>query len=97
MTPFPLDLEIDEIAVTIDEHSKNYVIGNKIKSAQVINVYAKSNIRILKAIYITSIRAMGRTNQPRNDDYKKGKYKNVMINLQVETPKCAMQKILHPS
>ena len=75
MNSFPLDLEIDEIKVIIDERSNNYVVSNKIASAQVINPYAKSNIRMLETTYIASILAMGRRNQPRNDDYKKVRIK----------------------
>ena len=88
MTPFSLELKIDESAMKIDERSDSYVIGDNITSAQVINPYAKSNIRMIEAAYIASIHAMGRRIQPHNDNYKKAAYKNVMINLQVETPKC---------
>ena len=88
MTPFPLDLGIDEIAVIIHEHSNEYGVGDKITSARVINPYTKSNIRMLEATDIAFIRVMGRRNQPRNDNYKKGTYKKRNNNLQVETPKC---------
>ena len=70
MTQFSLDLEIDEIVVIINKRSNDYVVGNKITSAQVFNPYAKSNICILEATDIVSIRAMGRRNQPRNDGSK---------------------------
>ena len=73
-TPFPLDLEIDEIAVTIDERSDNYVVGDKVTAPRVLNPYAKTHIRMLEATDIASIRAMGHRNSSRNDDYKKVSY-----------------------
>ena len=75
LTPFPLDLEIDEIAVTIDERSDDYVVGDNITTNKVINPYAKSHIRTLEATDMASIRAMGSRNHPRTDGYKKGSYK----------------------
>ena len=75
LTPFPIDLEIDEIAVTIDERSDDYVVGDSKTATRVINPYAKPHIRMLEATDIASIRAMGRRNPPGNNDYKKGSYK----------------------
>ena len=55
LTPFPIDLEIDEVAVTIDERSDNYVVGDKLTTARVINPYAMSHIRMLEATDHASI------------------------------------------
>lgn len=47
-TIFPLDLEIDEIAVVIDERSDNCTVGNNITIPKITNPYAKGkyiNIR----------------------------------------------------
>ena len=89
LTPFPLDLEIDEIAVTIDERSDEYVVGDNITTTKVINPYAKLHIRMLEATDLASIRTMGSRNYPRTDAYKKDSTRNAMINLRVETRKCA--------
>ena len=43
ITPFPLDLEIDEIAVTIDEHSDVYTLGDKTAPLKVMNPYARTD------------------------------------------------------
>ena len=58
-TPFPLDLEIDEIAITIEERSDDYAVGEKAPPPRVFNRYARDNSASV-------IRTMGR----RNDDRK---------------------------
>ena len=40
-TPSPLDLEIDKIAVTIDEISKANTVGDKAAAPCVLNPYAR--------------------------------------------------------
>ena len=48
-TAFPLDLEIEEIAVTIDERSDNYTVGDNITTSKVINPYARQQLRTLES------------------------------------------------
>ena len=73
-TPFPLDLEITEIAVTIDAHSEDYVVGDKITTPRVINSY-DSKLQMLEAEDIPSIRVLKVRDDTRNNNYKKGGYK----------------------
>ena len=55
-TPFPLDLDIEEIAITIAERSDAYTVGEKAPSPRVVNPYA----RVLDNQDTSVIRAMGR-------------------------------------
>ena len=73
-TPFPLDLEIDKIAVTIGERSKAYEVGNNITPPRVINPYA-SKLRLLNVEDIPSIRVLKRRDDTRSINFKKGVYK----------------------
>ena len=72
-TPFPLDLEIDEIAVTIDKRSEDYLVGDKITTPRVINPYA-SKIRMLEAEDKASISVLKRREDTRNNSYKKNAF-----------------------
>ena len=58
-TPFPIDPDIDDIAVTIAERSDEYIVGEKAPPPRVVNPYARDNTTSV-------IRAIGR----RNDDHK---------------------------
>ena len=40
-TAFPLDLEIEEIGVTIEERSDNYTVGDKVTPPKIQNLYAR--------------------------------------------------------
>ena len=73
-TPFTLDLEIDEIAVTINERSNDYEVGGKHISTRVINPYAKTNICRLEAQGYASICTIGGRKSSRNDNYNKNLY-----------------------
>ena len=64
-TPFPIDLNIEEIAITIAERSEEYTVGEKAPHPRVINPYA----RVLDN-NTSVVRAMGRT-----DDYRKPREK----------------------
>ena len=55
-TLFPLDLEIDEITVTIDERSDAYTVGDKSAVSRVLNPYA----RMMVNLDTPSIQALGR-------------------------------------
>ena len=45
---FPIDLEIDEITVTISKHSDNYTPGKKLVLPKIANPYARgSQVRIM--------------------------------------------------
>ena len=70
-TPFPLDLEIDEITITIVERSDEYIVGEKAPAPRVVNPYARDNTTSV-------IRAMGRRNDDRKPRGKGGylSYKN---------------------
>ena len=58
-TPFPLDLSIDEIAVTIDERSAEYTVGDKATTPRVINPYAReATARLLESDGTPVIRVM---------------------------------------
>ena len=66
-TPFPLDIGIDEIAITIDKHSEEYTVGDKASTPRVINPYARdTTVRTLEDEGTAVIRAMGR-----RDNYHK--------------------------
>ena len=66
-TPFPLDIGIEEIAITIDEHSDDYTVGDKAAAPRVINPYARdSTVRTMDDTGTAVIRALGR-----KDNYRK--------------------------
>ena len=74
--PFPLDLEINEIAVTIDERSDAYTVRYKSAPPRVTNPYARdSKISTVNTPLTTSIRAMRRRDQTRSNLQKKTGYK----------------------
>ena len=67
-TPFPLDLEVDKIAVTIDERSDAYAVGGKVGAPRVLNPYA----RVMDTVDTPSIRALGRRDNSRKPPGKVG-------------------------
>ena len=54
--PFPLDLDIEEITVTIDKRSAAYTIGDNIPTPRVVNPYT----RVIDDTNTSVIRALGR-------------------------------------
>ena len=65
ITPFPLDLGIDEISVTIDEHSDAYTVGYKAAPLKVMNPYARTN-----TMNAPVIRALGHRDNKRSPQKK---------------------------
>ena len=70
VSQFPLDLDIDEIAMTIDERSDAYEVGSRITTPRVVNPYAKSSIRKMTSDDVASIHVM-----KRRDDHRTGSSK----------------------
>ena len=70
-TPFPFNLEIDGIAVSINEISNEYTVGDKAAPPRVLNPYA----RVMDNDDIPSIHALGRRDAsnkpPRRAGYKR--------------------------
>lgn len=68
LTLFPLD--IDDIAVTIDERSENYTIGNNTSGPRVMDPYAKSIVQVIESNSAPIVSAMGqaRKNNGKKDD-----------------------------
>ena len=86
---FPLDLEIYEIEVTIDERSDNYTSGDNATPLKVVNLYASGNkVRRLEVQEVESIRAMRKREHTQPVTRQKSRYKIELIDPP-KTRKCA--------
>ena len=94
--PFPIDLEIDEIAVTIDERSDNYTVGDNIRSPKISNPYARGkHARTLESVGKPVVRALGRRDRPSNDSNRRtGVRDNSRLQKNTQTCK-ACQNVGH--
>ena len=70
-----LGLEIDEIAVTIDERSDVYTVGDKVAAPRVIPPHARDTVRTMSTPLTSYIQAMRRKEKLRSNPQKKTEYK----------------------